>query len=98
MRLTLAGPPAAANDGAIAYDGLIMMFSRMTSAGVVAAGLIAGAALCAAPAGADPVTPPAKQPAAAAEVTLNDEEKRLAKAMNVSEADMLATKKAHLAA
>lgn len=56
MRLTLAGPPAAANDGAIAYDGMIMMFSRMTSAGLVTAGLIAGAALFAAPAGADPTT------------------------------------------
>lgn len=54
--------------------------------------------VAAAPAGADPVTPPAKQPAAAAEVTLNDEEKRQAKAMGVSEADMLAAKKAHLAA
>lgn len=54
-------------------------------------------ALAAAP-GADPITPPAKAPAAAAEVTLNDEEKRMAKSMNISEADMLATKRAHLAA
>lgn len=53
--------------------------------------------LAAAP-GADPVTPPSKGPSAAAEVTLNDEEKRQAKAMGVSEADMLAAKKAHLAA
>ena len=56
MGLTLAGLPAAANDGAIAYDGMIMMFSRMTSAGLVAAGLLAGAALVAAPAGADPTS------------------------------------------
>jgi hypothetical protein len=48
--------------------------------------------------GADPITPPANGPSAAAEVTLNDEEKRMAKSMNISEADMLATKRAHLAA
>ena len=54
-------------------------------------------ALAAAP-GADPVTQPGKAPSAAAEVTLNDEERRIAAQMGISEADMLATKKAHLAA
>ena len=49
-------------------------------------------------AAAEPVRPPAAQPSADAEVTLTDEEKRQAKAMGVSEADMLAAKKAHLAA
>ena len=43
------------------------------------------------------VRPPAELPGAQAEVVLNDEEKRQARSMGVSEADMLATKKAHLA-
>lgn len=37
--------------------------------------------------------PPAKLPSAEAEVTLTDEDRRQAKAMKISEADMLATKK-----
>lgn len=53
--------------------------------------------LAAAP-GADPIAQPGKAPSAAAEVTLNDEERRIAAQMGISEADMLATKKAHLAA
>lgn len=44
----------------------------------------------------DPVRQPPQLPSAQAEVTLTDEEKRQAKAMGVSEADMLATKKQHL--
>lgn len=47
-------------------------------------------------AGADPVRQPATPPSAEAEVTLTDEEKHQAKAMGVTEADMLATKKEHL--
>ena len=50
----------------------------------------------AAPQLAADVRAPAALPSAEAEVTLTDEEKRQAKAMRVSEADMLATKKQHL--
>jgi len=57
---------------------------------------VAEAVPVAASAGADPVRPPAAPPSAEAEVTLTDEEKRQAKAMGVTEADMLATKKEHL--
>ena len=54
-------------------------------------------ALAPASASSDPVRQPERLPGASAEVTLTDEEKRQAKAMGVTEADMLATKKEHLA-
>ena len=51
------------------------------------------------PIGAGPTDgpkPPSELPSASADVSLSDEEKRIAKSMGVSEAEMLATKKANL--
>lgn len=57
---------------------------------------VAEAVPVAASSGADPVRPPTTPPSADADVALTAEEKRQAKAMGVTEADMLATKKEHL--